>query len=83
MEAKGKFQKFDDEDLTNKNISLGGEVNTKQVEPSKPKPKFLQKAMANKEVIAVNMTTGGNVTEKISQNVMNNINNHLRYSIII
>ncbi len=78
MEGKGNFQKFEDEEMANKNISLNTEVNIKQVEPAKPKPKFLQKAMANKEVIAVNMTTGGNATEKISQNVMNNINNHLR-----
>ena len=78
MEGKGKFQKFEDDDLGNKNISLNNETNIKQVEPAKPKPKFLQKAIANKEVIAVNMTTGGNATEKISQNVMNNINNHLR-----
>jgi hypothetical protein len=75
--SNNRYGEFQDEEFANKNISLGGPSNQQQQVENK-KPKFLQKAMENKDVIVINMASGGNATEKTQTSLMISINTHLR-----
>jgi hypothetical protein len=77
MSSNNRYGEFQDEEIANKNISLN-EINKEPHQVSSAKPKFLQKAMENKDIIVLNMATGGNATEKAQTNLMISINTHLR-----
>jgi hypothetical protein len=78
MTSNNRYGEFQDEDLANKNISINKLVNEPQQIENK-KPKFLQQAMDNKDVLIINnMASGGNVTEKAQTSLMISINTHLR-----
>ncbi len=80
---QGKFKKFDDEDLDNKNIDL----NTIQTGQSQVKPlrsnytdNFLKNPAIKKEDLAVAMIMKNtNVTEEVSNSVINKINSNLQF----
>jgi hypothetical protein len=77
MNSNNRYGEFQDEEFQNKNISLNKPNDQpQQVKPEKPK--FLQQAMDNKDVIMINMSTGGNATEKAQTSFMMSINTHLR-----
>ncbi len=81
-----KFNKFEDEDISNKNINLNTPDPTqKQISSNNEdkRPKFLNQMLRNKEdVVAGVIVRNGNnsnTTEEISKNTMSTINTYLSF----